>query len=94
MVPRQVILSPEQMVAHYESLGGRITDEWPRGVDPLANYPHLQEVRESEFAAQFNVTFADIFSDIVNNMDHSFKQAISVYVDVTTNLTPIGVGGM
>ncbi len=80
--------TPEEMVTYYTSLGGRITDEWSVGSDPLAAFPGLQRVRELQFAAQLATSFDTIFSDIVNGNSSSFRSAILLFIAESRNLAP------
>lgn len=69
-------------VQQYQQHGGRLTDPYHVGHDPLSGNSSRSQLRHQAFSDQYP-SFGDIFSKLVNGDDTIFKLALKFYIDIT-----------
>lgn len=75
----------EEAVEIYNSVyHGRITRETSFGYDPLSHSSKLQEEREQNFLALYDI--ANIFSECVNERSRLFEDALLYFINITLDL--------
>ena len=70
-VSPHLIPTSEEVVAHYEHLGGNVTHFPIFGKDPLLTRPQLQRERKRLFNYD-NIKWEEIYGKLVNNDDTDY----------------------
>lgn len=73
------------VVDEYEQNGGRLTDPYQVGADPLNGNTRMSQLRSQVFSEKFP-SFNDIFSRLVNGDRSSFQLALKFYIDTTNRI--------
>ena len=84
-IDEQLLPSPLEAVELYRAAGGIITDEHQFGIDPLLNDLDKHAIRQTVFIQHFK--FNNIFHQIVNGDDSSFREALLLFIDITYRLS-------
>jgi len=74
--------SVDYAVTLHENAGGTLSPEGYYGVDPIAGYPQLQELRLRDFKLTYP-SMDELFEDVLHHHGASFKQAIHFFVHLT-----------
>jgi len=74
--------SVDYAVTLHENAGGTLSPEGYYGVDPIAGYPQLQELRLRDFKLTYP-SMDELFEDVLHHHGAGFKQAIHFFVHLT-----------
>ena len=74
-----------EAVHQYGQNGGRLTDPYQVGADPLNGNTRMSQLRSQVFSEKFP-SFNDIFSRLVNGDRSSFQLALKFYIDITRRI--------
>ena len=73
-------------VQQYECSGGRITEPYQVGKDPLSSDTHKLGIRHTAFTEKYP-SFRDTFSKLVNQDSTVFEQSLKYYLDITRRIS-------
>ena len=85
LVPPNLLPTPDAAVTIYEQIYNRqLTEPSVYGTDLLEGNEHLQDLRYSNFLANYNIE--SIFADLVNCDIENFRNAILFYISESYRL--------
>ena len=84
-IDQRVLPSTTDAIQQYQHHGGRLTDPYQVGNDPLDGNAYKCRLRHEAFSEKYS-SFQDIFSKLVSGDNALFKLALQFYIDITRRI--------